>query len=110
MIGEVMKVKKLFVISTQEMLRRTIEGYCKKQGIEIFHIDDANEAIHFINDLNPDVILLCTEQYQEDEILAIRNTQIPVIDLLSKQGNSTQKYLLLPVNPVSLILEIEALF
>ncbi|EQC47498.1 hypothetical protein M900_0707 [Bacteriovorax sp. Seq25_V] len=105
-----MKVKKLFVISKQEMLRRTIEGYCKKQGIEIFHIDDADESIHFIADLTPDVILLCSESYSEEQVQAIKNTQIPVVHLISADAKTEEKHLVLPINPVSLISEIEALF
>lgn len=106
-----MKVKSLFIISKSDLFLKTFENYFKKIGVNIFTILDATEAIHFINDLHPDVVLIKKSEYSDDEIKAISETNKEIILLLAPDTMATGfKQLTLPVNPQNLIARIESLY
>lgn len=111
-----MKIEKLFFISANQMLCKVIDLLGKEKGMDFFTIDNIDEADHFIKDLNPDVILLDRESFEDDSGLIIIenfNTQIPVVSLVEEGASlpnlDSRRVILKPLQPIKILGQLEDL-
>lgn len=106
-----MKVKSLFIVSKSGLFLKALDNYFKKVGLSIFTIDHATEALHFIKDLNPDIVLVTIGDFSDLEISAISDVARRLVKLVERESeNSTFPELKLPINPENLIRKLEEIF
>ena len=58
-------MEKVFLISKDEFIRKSLELLAKKQDRDLFSIDNVDEALHFIEDLKPSSTLAINQKVQE---------------------------------------------
>lgn len=108
-----MKINKLFVVSKNKMLLKAIEIACKNSEKDFFTIDNFDEAVHFVEDIKPDVVVIDTSDalLESKEFLGNINSNFKVVKLIEKSESSSHEDLLLelPVNPTSLWRDLEKL-
>lgn len=106
-----MKVKSLFIISKSDLFLKATENYFKKIGISVFTINNTTEALHFISDLTPDVVVVKSDDFLKEEIYSLTNVSQNIILLKqSIDSDSEFKQIQLPIDPAQLIMKIEQLY
>jgi DNA-binding response OmpR family regulator len=76
-----LKIDQLFLISANDVMRKTIDIWGKEQSFKVFTIDNLEEATHFFDDMKPDFLVIdCDELAMEtiSEFVNERATEIPV--------------------------------
>ncbi|OIQ19768.1 MAG: hypothetical protein BM556_04610 [Bacteriovorax sp. MedPE-SWde] len=104
-----MKIEKLFFVSLHKMLTDTIELLGKKNGLDVFTINDFDEAYHFIKDLNPSIIVADNDGVEEEvfsKFMSEFSSQIPVVVI----GNGEKAKFLKPIDPIKLLDELELIY
>lgn len=106
-----MKVKSLFIISKSDLFLKATENYFKKIGISVFTISNTVEALHFISDLTPDVVVVKSDDFLKEEINSLTNVSQNIILLQQNiDADSEFKQIQLPIDPAQLIMMIEQLY
>lgn len=110
-----MKINKLFVVSKNKMLLKAIEIACKNSEKDFFTIDNFDEAVHFAEDIKPDVVVIDTSDalLESEEFQKNMNSNFKVVKLIKKSESESTSHegllLELPVNPTSLWRDLEKL-
>ena len=81
-----MKINKLFVVSKNKMLLKAIEIACKNSEKDFFTIDNFDEAVHFVEDIKPDVVVIDTSDalLESEEFQKNMNSNFKVVKLIKK--------------------------
>jgi len=104
-----MKIEKLFFVSLHKMLTDGFELVAKKKGLDVFTINDFEEAYHFVKDLSPQIILADEDGVEGEafkKFVDEFSSQIPVVTV----GKGENVQIAKPIDPIKLLDELEVIY
>jgi len=104
-----MKIEKLFFVSLHKMLTDSIELVGKKKDLDVFTINDFEEAYHFVEDLQPQIIFADQDDVEEQVFSNFKEkfcAQIPVVVVGSGENAQISK----PIDPIKLLDDLEVIY
>lgn len=104
-----MKIEKLFFVSVHKMLTDTVDLVGKKKNLDVFTINDFEEAYHFIRDLQPQIIIADQDGVEKEifeKFITEFAAQIPVAVIGSGENAQISK----PIDPIKLLDELEVIY